>query len=133
MQIPEQDLNTTTRISRTFAITKYNVSSSTGLQRTSIAVQQIRIMLPSQIFQPEWQNVVIIVLGCALLGVAYLTLSHVVNPAIDPREPPVLKAHLPLIGHVVGLLQHGVDYFSILGYDQDIRPCSNLQPETCVF
>lgn len=90
-------------------------------------------MIPIQIFQPEWQNGPIIVLCCTLLGVAYLSLSYVVNPAIDLREPPILKSRLPLVGHVVGLLWHGVDYFSILGYDKNIHSCINEQHRTCIF
>lgn len=73
-------------------------------------------MIPTQLIQNHWHNGAVIGLGCVLLGVTYLVLNHVIKPTIDPHEPPILKPRLPLIGHIVGLLHHGVDYFSILGY-----------------
>jgi hypothetical protein len=30
----------------------------------------------------------------------------------DAREPPRLRARIPLIGHLLGLMRHGVSYFS---------------------
>ncbi|KAL4911366.1 hypothetical protein BDW74DRAFT_184739 [Aspergillus multicolor] len=33
---------------------------------------------------------------------------------LDPREPPKIHARIPLIGHILGLLQHGMGYFSLL-------------------
>lgn len=73
-------------------------------------------MTSIEIFQDQWHNGPMIALGCALLVVTFFALSHVVKPAIDPREPPILEPRLPLVGHIVGLLQYGVDYFSFLGY-----------------
>lgn len=87
-------------------------------------------MIPTQIIQGYWQNGTDIGLGCALLGVTYLVLNHVIKPTIDPREPPILKPRLPLIGHIFGLLQHGVDYFSILGYDIHIHAYTNQSART---
>ncbi|KAH6856479.1 cytochrome P450 [Chaetomium sp. MPI-CAGE-AT-0009] len=40
------------------------------------------------------------------------------SPQIDPREPPVVKPGIPLVGHIVGLVRHGVDYFGVLRKSQ---------------
>jgi len=32
----------------------------------------------------------------------------------DPREPPVLPPKFPLIGHVIGMVKHEVEYYRLL-------------------
>ncbi|KAK3319118.1 cytochrome P450 [Apodospora peruviana] len=36
------------------------------------------------------------------------------SPPIDPREPPLLKPGIPIVGHLVGLARYGIDYFEVL-------------------
>ena len=32
----------------------------------------------------------------------------------DWREPPVIRPTIPLIGHIIGLLRYGTDYYAII-------------------
>ncbi|KAK4156579.1 cytochrome P450 [Chaetomidium leptoderma] len=43
------------------------------------------------------------------IAVAYLVL-HSLTPSIDPREPPLLKPRIPLIGHIIGMMRHQAHY-----------------------
>ena len=36
---------------------------------------------------------------------------------VDPREPPFVKPRVPLIGHALGLLRHGSNYWVQVEYD----------------
>jgi hypothetical protein len=45
-----------------------------------------------------------------------LLLYSLSSPRTDPREPPILKPAVPFVGHIVGLVRHGVDFFDILRY-----------------
>lgn len=38
------------------------------------------------------------------------------SPPMDSREPPLLKAKIPIVGHIVGLVRHGIDYLEVLRY-----------------
>ncbi|KAL2129230.1 hypothetical protein VTI74DRAFT_8059 [Chaetomium olivicolor] len=40
---------------------------------------------------------------------AYLIL-HALSPAIDPREPPLVKARIPLVGHIIGFMRYQAQY-----------------------
>ena len=55
----------------------------------------------------------LLVLG-ALAGAGYLILGR--KHGLDPREPPAVPSTIPipLIGHLIGMLQHGTGYFGIL-------------------
>lgn len=46
------------------------------------------------------------------LSVVY-TFSY---PSMDAREPPPLKPDLrvPMIGHIIGFMRHGINYFNVL-------------------
>ncbi len=48
---------------------------------------------------------------CLVLAVFLQRLSAI---RLDPREPPVLKPGIPLVGHLLGLLRNKVDYFGML-------------------
>lgn len=50
----------------------------------------------------------------ALAAVIVAFLYRFSPARLDPREPPALKAAIPLIGHIIGLLRHGIDYFDRL-------------------
>ena len=32
----------------------------------------------------------------------------------DPKEPPVLPQKVPFFGHILGLLQHGLKYYTVI-------------------
>ncbi|KAK1833408.1 cytochrome P450 [Podospora conica] len=65
----------------------------------------------------------------AAVAVAILAVLYRFSPArIDPREPPPLKASIPLIGHIIGLLRHGIDYFAILRTAQSNKPAAATLP-----
>lgn len=53
-------------------------------------------------------------IGIAAAVVLLSLLYHFSPPRLDPREPPMLKPGFPLVGHIVGLVRHGVDYFELL-------------------
>lgn len=51
-----------------------------------------------------------------LLGV--VTLVHVLSsPKLDGREPPVMKPRIPIIGHLIGMIQNRQRYFKVLEYE----------------
>lgn len=45
--------------------------------------------------------------------VASLILSYF-GSKYDPKEPPVLPQKIPLFGHILGILQHGLKYYTII-------------------
>ncbi|KAI8682066.1 hypothetical protein NCS55_00460900 [Fusarium keratoplasticum] len=49
----------------------------------------------------------------ALLAGA-LALSLLLTPRLDPREPPVVKPTIPLVGHIIGIIRHQSDYHRII-------------------
>lgn len=55
-------------------------------------------------------------IGIATAVVFLSLLYKFSSPQMDPREPPVLKPGIPLVGHLVGLVRYGVDYFDVLRY-----------------
>lgn len=60
-----------------------------------------------------------VLLGCAvlfILGWERLVLD------IDPREPPLLKPKVPVIGHLIGILWHQSVYLEKLGYVPILSP-----------
>jgi len=36
------------------------------------------------------------------------------RPAFDPREPPLVKPAVPIVGHLLGIMRHRVHYFSLV-------------------
>ena len=52
-------------------------------------------------------NVLLLLVGT----VAFLVIvSHFFSAKHDPREPPLIPPKFPVIGHVIGMVQHGVAY-----------------------
>ena len=45
-----------------------------------------------------------------------IALSFLINvlatPRLDPREPPLLKPSIPLIGHIIGIISRQNEYHS---------------------
>ena len=37
-----------------------------------------------------------------------------IGVTVEGKEPPVAKSNIPLIGHLVGLYNHGVNYLDVL-------------------
>jgi len=56
----------------------------------------------------------ILLLAAAILAFGYtrrlLTLRH------DSREPPLISADIPLVGHMIGLIRYGISYYARLRY-----------------
>lgn len=55
--------------------------------------------------------------GGALTAVAVLAAFILVwqwTERRDPREPPYIRSRIPLIGHVVGMIQYGAKYFELV-------------------
>jgi hypothetical protein len=44
----------------------------------------------------------------------YLIIEFL-RPKLDSQEPPLVRPKIPLIGHVIGLIQHGNSYYAIAG------------------
>jgi hypothetical protein len=54
--------------------------------------------------------------GITTVVVIVSLLFRFASPQIDPREPPAIKPGIPIVGHIVGLIRHGVDYFEAVRY-----------------
>lgn len=70
---------------------------------------------PSQLLNelsPLTLTLVLTVAALALLGLALL--KRVLYPTHDPREPPVLRPRIPLIGHAISIAREGGGYYERL-------------------
>ncbi|KAM5347244.1 hypothetical protein ACJ41O_010249 [Fusarium nematophilum] len=62
-----------------------------------------------------------------LAGAAILSLlSRLLTPRLDPREPPVVKPTIPLIGHIIGIIRHQSDYHRIIHNANPSQPIATL-------
>lgn len=50
----------------------------------------------------------------AIAFVLSLTLWYLGVEDVEPGEPPVVRSSIPFIGHMIGLLRHHNNYFTIL-------------------
>ena len=48
-----------------------------------------------------------------IASAVFFTLNRF-SPRYDSREPPVLPQKVPFLGHILGLLQYGLKYYSII-------------------
>lgn len=48
------------------------------------------------------------------IATVVLLLWRLVSPSLDPREPPLLKPKIPIIGHLVGLVGEQTHFFKRL-------------------
>lgn len=58
-------------------------------------------------------SAIVVLVACSsilYLVKRYLELEH------DPKEPPLMPQKIPYIGHVLGLIQHGLRYYTKLKY-----------------
>lgn len=49
-----------------------------------------------------------------LIALAIAALMKLLTPAMDPCEPPLVKPTIPIIGHIIGIVQHQSSYHKIL-------------------
>jgi hypothetical protein len=47
-------------------------------------------------------------------GLAFMLAISKLRVALDPKEPPLLKPRVPIIGHVLGVLMGRIEYFGKL-------------------
>ncbi|KAF6816519.1 hypothetical protein CSOJ01_02901 [Colletotrichum sojae] len=52
----------------------------------------------------------------AVLLALLVFVGKLSSPALDPREPPVMRSRIPVIGHLIGMIQHGPHYFKSIEY-----------------
>ena len=55
---------------------------------------------------PPWSIIIAVITGGAIV-----VLQHLLKIQKDPREPPCLYSRIPLVGHLIGLMRNGADYF----------------------
>ena len=48
------------------------------------------------------------------VATAFYALWRRLTPPHEDVEPPVLWPKMPLVGHVIGMFQHGTSYYSML-------------------
>jgi hypothetical protein len=53
---------------------------------------------------------ILLILGAAILAFDYL--RRVLRLRHDSREPPLISADVPLIGHILGLLRYSFAYYA---------------------
>ncbi|KAK3987695.1 cytochrome P450 [Cladorrhinum sp. PSN332] len=57
-----------------------------------------------------------------------LLLNTLLTPRVDPREPPLLKPSIPLIGHIVDLFRYQAKFHTVLSRkNRDQYPIATLQ------
>jgi len=54
-----------------------------------------------------------VLIACGIIAAIYL-LDFLVAPRLDPREPPLIKPKVPLIGHIIGLLWYQYSYHNVV-------------------
>ncbi|KAJ8116812.1 hypothetical protein OPT61_g1847 [Boeremia exigua] len=64
----------------------------------------------------------------AVIGVTLIVLAilRYASPTLDPKEPPLLKSRVPLIGHIIGIIQHQTTYHKILSDNHASYKCATL-------
>jgi hypothetical protein len=48
------------------------------------------------------------------LAAAFLLFWQFSGPPMDPREPPLLRPDIPVVGHLIGMMRKQMDYYAIL-------------------
>jgi len=51
-----------------------------------------------------------------IILVSFLPLKFLGFEDVEPQEPPVVRSRMPLVGHLIGLLKHHNNYFTMLRY-----------------
>jgi hypothetical protein len=60
------------------------------------------------------QNIALVAASC-FIGITVLLWTWT-RDVSDPREPPLLKPRFPVIGHLLGIMQHEAEYFQRIRY-----------------
>ena len=91
---------------------------STWLSRTLVKYLTFGKLLLDLIFNTEiimgipWS---ILLLSTAIV-VVWSWVNGIYQPIHSPKEPPVVAASIPYIGHILGLLRHGTRYYQMIRY-----------------
>lgn len=56
----------------------------------------------------------ILISVCFLLAYGLLQLAETWIGRLVSKEPPLVRPRVPIIGHIVGVMQHGVSYLKML-------------------
>jgi hypothetical protein len=48
------------------------------------------------------------------LATAVLLLWQLSGPRMDPREPPLLRPAIPVVGHLIGMMREQTNYYAIV-------------------
>lgn len=71
--------------------------------------------------------------AAALLLATIIISAAMLGPSYDPREPPLVKPKIPVIGHLIGLMLNRVHYFNMV-YDGNKVPIATLpMPENNMY
>lgn len=54
-----------------------------------------------------------LVAGVSIAFLSLVLLERWLRANPDPREPPVLRPRIPFVGHIIGLLTEGANYYKI--------------------
>jgi len=57
--------------------------------------------------------------GSATIAVILITmilfvLTRLISPTLDPKEPPLLKSKIPIVGHIIGIIRLQTSYHKFL-------------------
>lgn len=61
--------------------------------------------------------------AAALTLTTFVTVAYSFwsRPRVASRTPPIIPQSVPYIGHLIGLLKHGFEYFEHLGFESNPR------------
>jgi hypothetical protein len=64
----------------------------------------------------DFDNGKVILAGLAFAGFVIVLLSNLLRLKVDVREPPVVYPTIPFIGHIIGMVRDGPQYFTRLRF-----------------
>lgn len=56
------------------------------------------------------------ILGLSVVAILGSFLLFTQRAKLDPREPPLVPSTIPLVGHLISFLIHGIEYFAAERY-----------------
>ena len=69
---------------------------------------------------PTWQAMAA---TSAAMGIGLLSLALLLDRSgLDPREPPLAKTSIPIIGHAIGIMRNSFNYYAQLRYTDFVSP-----------
>lgn len=66
-------------------------------------------------YVPFWSLQLHFIIPIVAIFIATLSLARLPRKH-DPREPPYVYTSIPFIGHIIGMIQYGAQYFEIVKY-----------------